>query len=144
MEFAKWLKTNIEERGLNATQFADAIKENQPTIQRILSGETKNPRLKLVKKIEAYFKSEYIGKESQQIHIKDFSFYTDNKRVAQRLEELLNYFVVLDESQQETILRLINDMYGLKSKLNSISRRRTKPVSIEDNKDDKRTERKKA
>jgi len=55
MEFRNWLKEKMNEREINATALAEAIKENQPTIQRILSGETKNPRLKIIKKLEDYF-----------------------------------------------------------------------------------------
>jgi phage repressor protein C with HTH and peptisase S24 domain len=55
MEFRIWLENKINERETNPTALADAIKENQSTIQRILSGETKNPRLKIIRKLEDYF-----------------------------------------------------------------------------------------
>jgi phage repressor protein C with HTH and peptisase S24 domain len=55
MEFKDWLESKIKEQGTNPTELAGAISENQPTIQRILSGETKNPRLKIIRKLENYF-----------------------------------------------------------------------------------------
>lgn len=60
MNFAKWLQNKLDERQINPTALANAINENQPTIQRILSGETKNPRLKIIKKLESFFKDEFI------------------------------------------------------------------------------------
>jgi phage repressor protein C with HTH and peptisase S24 domain len=55
MEFKQWLIIKIEERGTNPTALAEAIQENQSTIQRIITGETKNPRLKIIRKLEDYF-----------------------------------------------------------------------------------------
>lgn len=55
MEFKDWLESKIKEHGTNPTALAGAISENQPTIQRILSGETKNPRLRIIRKLEDYF-----------------------------------------------------------------------------------------
>ena len=49
----------MEQRGLNSATLADAIDENQPTIYRIITGETKNPRLQIVKKLEYFFKADY-------------------------------------------------------------------------------------
>lgn len=59
MEFAKWIEKKLEDRKLNPTQLAEAIGENQPTLQRILSGVTKNPRLKIIKKIEDFFNDKF-------------------------------------------------------------------------------------
>ena len=57
MEFRHWLQKNMDDAGLGQQDLADAIGENQPTIQRILSGETKNPRLKIVTKLQKFFGS---------------------------------------------------------------------------------------
>tara|TARA_R110000796_G_scaffold9078_4_gene31226 strand:+ start:3969 stop:4607 length:639 start_codon:yes stop_codon:yes gene_type:complete len=59
MQFKQWLKLMMEQRGLNSATLADAIDENQPTIYRIITGETKNPRLQIVKKLEYFFKADY-------------------------------------------------------------------------------------
>lgn len=82
MEFKDWLRTKLEDRGINATQFADAIKEHQPTIQRILSGETKNPRFLLVKKIEEYFDNKYV---------KDRSVPVTDSNIASNLNYIKKY-----------------------------------------------------
>ena len=55
MDISEWLKEKMEARGVNPTTLAQAINENQPTILRIASGETKNPRTKILKKLENYF-----------------------------------------------------------------------------------------
>jgi phage repressor protein C with HTH and peptisase S24 domain len=64
MEFREWLKANMEKHGVHATALAEMIDENQPTLQRIITGETKNPRLKIIKKLEEFFKEQYAGEPS--------------------------------------------------------------------------------
>ena len=64
MEFKDWLKSKMAKRELNSASLAEAISENQPTIYRILSGETKNPRLHIVKKIESFFNEEFLNVEA--------------------------------------------------------------------------------
>lgn len=64
MEFKDWLKSKMAKRELNSASLAEAIGENQPTIYRILSGETKNPRLHIVKKIESFFNEEFLNAEA--------------------------------------------------------------------------------
>jgi phage repressor protein C with HTH and peptisase S24 domain len=59
MEFKDWLIEQMAKRELNSATLADAIGENQPTIYRILSGETKNPRLSIVKKLENFFNTQF-------------------------------------------------------------------------------------
>ena len=61
MDFAAWLINKMDDRGLNPTTLAERISENQPTIQRIVSRETKNPRLKIIKKLEDFFNEKYSG-----------------------------------------------------------------------------------
>jgi SOS-response transcriptional repressor LexA len=61
MEFREWLIDKMKAREINATALATAIDENQPTLQRIISGETKNPRLKIIKKLEVFFSEQYAG-----------------------------------------------------------------------------------
>lgn len=61
MEFKDWLKHKMQDRGLNSATLADAIGENQPTVYRIITGETKNPRLNIIKKIEKYFDEQFLG-----------------------------------------------------------------------------------
>lgn len=73
MEFREWLKNKIDEHGTNATALAEAIKENQPTLQRILSGETKNPRLKIIKKLEDYFSDKSSHIERVEINSTDIT-----------------------------------------------------------------------
>jgi phage repressor protein C with HTH and peptisase S24 domain len=80
MEFREWLKANMEKRGINATALASAIDENQPTLQRIISGETKNPRLKIIKKLEEFFAEKYAGEASD---LSTLSGYTAvNKQIS--------------------------------------------------------------
>lgn len=54
MEFRDWLQAQIAEIGIDPTALS-RLEEglNQPTIQRVLSGETPNPRLKTTEKIKA-------------------------------------------------------------------------------------------
>lgn len=53
MEFREWLHLEMTTRGLDPSKLARASKVPQPTIFRILSGETKDPRIGTVKKLEA-------------------------------------------------------------------------------------------
>lgn len=54
MEFKDWLKQQLDELGMDPTGLARLVdKLNQPTIQRVLSGETPNPRIGTVTKIKA-------------------------------------------------------------------------------------------
>lgn len=62
MTFKDWLIERMAKRELNSASLAEAIGENQPTIYRILSGETKNPRLHIVKKLESFFNEEFTSK----------------------------------------------------------------------------------
>jgi transcriptional regulator with XRE-family HTH domain len=52
MEFKDWLKAEMEARELTPSSLAGISKVPQPTIFRILSGETKDPRTGTVKKLE--------------------------------------------------------------------------------------------
>jgi hypothetical protein len=52
MEFKRWLQTEMDARGLDPSKLARISKVPQPTIFRILSGETKDPRTGTVKKLE--------------------------------------------------------------------------------------------
>lgn len=52
MEFKDWLQAEMDARGLDPSKLARASKVPQPTIFRILSGETKDPRTGTVKKLE--------------------------------------------------------------------------------------------
>lgn len=52
MDFKEWLKEEMRARGVNPSQLAGLAKVPQPTIFRILSGETKDPRQNTVKKLE--------------------------------------------------------------------------------------------
>lgn len=52
MEFKDWLQAEMDARGLDPSKLARTSKVPQPTIFRILSGETKDPRTGTVKKLE--------------------------------------------------------------------------------------------
>lgn len=52
MEFKDWLQTELAARKMGPSDLARLSKVPQPTIFRILSGETKDPRTGTVKKIE--------------------------------------------------------------------------------------------
>lgn len=52
MEFREWLQAEMDARGLDPSKLARMAKVPQPTIFRILSGETKDPRNGTVKKLE--------------------------------------------------------------------------------------------
>lgn len=71
MEFKDWLIERMAKRELNSASLAEAIGENQPTIYRILSGETKNPRLHIVKKLESFFNEEFSSKKAVLIDSKN-------------------------------------------------------------------------
>lgn len=53
MDFREWLQEQLDARGIGPTDLARASKVPQPTIFRILSGETADPRIGTVRKIEA-------------------------------------------------------------------------------------------
>lgn len=52
MEFRDWLQAEMDARGLDPSKLARMSKVPQPTIFRILSGETRDPRTGTVKKLE--------------------------------------------------------------------------------------------
>ncbi len=58
MKFKEWLRAEMDARGMNPSKLAGIAKVPQPTIFRILSGETKDPRTGTVKKIERALKAE--------------------------------------------------------------------------------------
>lgn len=60
MEFKDWLKAEMANRTppMGPSDLARLTKIPQPTIFRILSGETKNPRIDKVKKIEGVLKAQ--------------------------------------------------------------------------------------
>jgi transcriptional regulator with XRE-family HTH domain len=158
--FGERLREARKEKGLSQGALAKIVGVKQPTIAELESEGKGSSKAALIAKalgvsvlwlsegrgakIESKYDSDKESINTHQIEVKDFSVYSDNKVVQARLELLLNYFVVLNESQQETILQLINDMYGLTSKLNSIARRREKPLNFKDNKNDKPNTSKKA
>lgn len=52
MEFKEFVRSQLEEIGIDPTELCRHAKDlNQPTVQRILSGETPNPRMATVNKI---------------------------------------------------------------------------------------------
>ncbi len=85
--------------------------------------------------------------EVTQFDIKDFSRLTDKLNAPQRaqLEELLSYFVVLNDNNKKLVLDLTRNFYESDTKLNSIARMRAPPAGLlEGNDNGRRTERKKA
>lgn len=52
MEFREWLQSAMGARGIGPSDLARMSKVPQPTIFRILSGETKDPRTGTVKRLE--------------------------------------------------------------------------------------------
>lgn len=52
MELKEWLKAEMGARGINPSELARTSKVPQPTIFRILSGETKDPRAGTLRKLE--------------------------------------------------------------------------------------------
>lgn len=57
MEFKEWLELEMEAQSLSPSALARMAKVPQPTIFRILSGETADPRTTTVKKIERALKA---------------------------------------------------------------------------------------
>jgi len=54
MNFKEWLSKQIEEIGIDPTSLSRLVDGlNQPTVQRVISGETKNPGIGTVTKIRA-------------------------------------------------------------------------------------------
>lgn len=53
MDLKDWLQEQLDTRGIGPSDLARASKVPQPTIFRILSGETADPRIGTVRKIEA-------------------------------------------------------------------------------------------
>jgi len=51
MDFKQWLASEIEARGISQAELARLSKVPQPTIQRILSGETGDPRGSTIDKL---------------------------------------------------------------------------------------------
>lgn len=58
MDFREWLTVEMGKREMGPSDLARLAIVPQPTIFRILSGETKNPRLDTVKKIERVLRSQ--------------------------------------------------------------------------------------
>jgi phage repressor protein C with HTH and peptisase S24 domain len=59
MKFQDWFNKKMADAGLTPTSLAPLIDAEQPTLYRISTGETKNPRLKIIKKIESFFGEQY-------------------------------------------------------------------------------------
>ncbi|WP_081545590.1 helix-turn-helix domain-containing protein [Chromobacterium haemolyticum] len=55
MELKDRLQRLLDESGTNATKLAEATKLNQPTIHRILTGESKDPRHSTLEPIAKFF-----------------------------------------------------------------------------------------
>ncbi len=141
MEFKDWLKTKLERADLHPTAFANAIKENQPTIQRLISGETRNPGLKLVNKIELYFSESYTFSEAGNLNqdktpsnkvseenpanhqfgplLNNDILYSikqlDNSSVNQ-LEDIIKHYVESDSDSREAIAQMSLSFRGLSDK----------------------------
>lgn len=85
MKFKDWLQTRMDERSLNSASLAEAIGENQPTIYRILTGETKNPRLHIINKLETFFNVKYSNDQNSMIDLVNNHDYPSIKRVNLKL-----------------------------------------------------------
>jgi phage repressor protein C with HTH and peptisase S24 domain len=59
MKFQDWFNKKMADAELTPTSLAPLIGAEQPTLYRISTGETKNPRLKIIKKIESFFGEQY-------------------------------------------------------------------------------------
>lgn len=68
MEFKEWLQTEMDERRMSPSELARLSKVPQPTIFRILSGETKDPRTNTVKRLERV-----LGVESPPLDVPELS-----------------------------------------------------------------------
>lgn len=82
-----------------------------------------------------------------QFNVKDFKKYTDklNADEKQQVHELLSYFVSISAKHKKRIIELTSDFYELDTRLSKLARMRAPPAGLlEINKNDKRTERKKA
>jgi len=121
MNFSEWFKQQLEAAGLNPTQFAEAIKENQPTIQRILSGETKNPRLKIVKKIEDYFNNKYE---------QEAGLFISGVKIDSFEEQLLKVFKALRTGHREAIMMMANKLYEIDRPNDTKATGKKKPQNI--------------
>lgn len=66
MDFKDWLEAEMGARGLDPSKLARMSKVPQPTIFRILSGETKDPRTGTVKKLERALGAESPPLEADQ------------------------------------------------------------------------------
>jgi transcriptional regulator with XRE-family HTH domain len=110
MEFAEWLRTKLDEREINATQLAEIIKENQPTIQRILSGETRNPRYKLVKKIEDYFNGKF---EPDRRRLPNQAVIIGGITINTNESNLIDMYRLLSHESQNTLDMMANRLLEL-------------------------------
>lgn len=79
MEFREWLQVQMDKREINATALATAINENQPTIYRILTGETKNPRLRIISKLENFFSEKFVGENKADSRSADITINQYNE-----------------------------------------------------------------
>lgn len=79
MEFREWLQVQMDKREINATALATAINENQPTIYRILTGETKNPRLRIISKLENFFSEKFVGENKADARSADITINQYNE-----------------------------------------------------------------
>lgn len=118
MEFSKWMQENCERKGVNVTQLAELLKENQPTLYRIYKGASKNPHLRIIEKLEQFFGVKYskdgLGvKQEPAEYSKGKSVIIGGKVIPPLHQLMLDKYLLLSGSSQNAIDMMVNRLYSL-------------------------------
>lgn len=125
------MQENCEKKGVNVTQLAAIIKEQQPTLYRIYRGLSKNPHLRIIEKLENYFGVKYMpdgsvvykatgsytGAFSVQEKQTDYAvkpaIEVAGMKINSMEEHLLSLYRKLSGSSQRHVDLLVNHIYSL-------------------------------
>lgn len=98
------LKYLLDREGMNAYELAGKTNVPQPTIHRILSGESRDPRTQTVKPIADYFGVSVSDMKEKELANSDWIRPTEQRRIrlTEREESMIIKFrSLLDEQQAE-------------------------------------------
>lgn len=105
MEFKTWLSQQLSELELTPTRLAKETPGlNQPTVQRILSGETQSPGLKTTEKIRAAI--EIARKAKGLPPLSDFEGQSPDQQFADRVKKEV-FAREVPEQYKQSILTLL-------------------------------------
>lgn len=112
------MQENCEKKGVNVTQLAGIIKEQQPTLYRIYRGLSKNPHLRIIEKLENYFGVKYtkdgsvVKQELAEYDVKP-PVVVAGMKINSMEANLLKHYSKLSGSSQRAIDLMVNHLYTL-------------------------------